>query len=150
MGGEPWFYIVPYQPDISKALVELKQREFEAGRYNPVQWFPSCPPSPSTPSPGAQHATIEEAIEAAGASGTRSILDMHRVASDPAFPDYGVATPLPEDFLLERFGTTRPTREMVEDCLDILEGVDRGQGIYTVLYRDGQPTEILFGGLSYD
>jgi hypothetical protein len=36
MGGHPYWYIVPYESDIDAALHKLKQREFEAGRYNPV------------------------------------------------------------------------------------------------------------------
>jgi len=75
---------------------------------------------------------------------------MHQVTGDPDGIDYGVVTPLPEDVLLERFGTTQPTREMIEQDLDILEEVDRGQGIYVIVYRDGRPAEIFFGGLSYD
>jgi hypothetical protein len=150
MGGEPWFYIVPYQPDISKVLTDLKRREFEAGRYNPVQGFPLFPVDPSAPSPGAQHATIEEAVRAAGASGTRSILDMQRAANDPDDIDYGVITPLSDEFLVDSFGTTKPTREMIEEGSDITEGADRGQGIYTVIYRNGLPVEIFVAGTSYD
>jgi hypothetical protein len=52
MGAEPWYYFVPYQPDINRALLELRQREFEAGRYNPAQWFPSFPPNPQSARPG--------------------------------------------------------------------------------------------------
>ena len=150
MGGEPWFYIVPYQPNITQALNELKQREFKAGRYNPVTMFPSFPVNPGAPSPGARHRTIEEAIRASGADGTRSILDMQRVADNSDYPDFGVITPVEEEFLIERFGTARPTREMIEEGLDILENADRGQGVYTVIYRDGDPAEIFFGGISYD
>ena len=36
MGGHPWFYFVAYQSDINIALQNLRRREFEAGRYNPV------------------------------------------------------------------------------------------------------------------
>lgn len=35
------------------------------------------------PAPGAKHSSIDSARGAAGADGTRSILDMDRVASDP-------------------------------------------------------------------
>lgn len=150
MGGEPWFYIVPYQPDIGKALGDLKQREFEAGRYNPVQPFQSYSRNPATPSPGAGHSTIAEAIEAAGASGTRSILDMERVASDPDDIDYGVVTPLTEDYILEQFGTSQVTRKMMEDDPILAEDIDRGQGVYMILFESGKPSEICFAGYSYD
>jgi len=32
--------LVPYDPDLGKALAELGEREFAAGRYNPVEPFP--------------------------------------------------------------------------------------------------------------
>jgi len=148
MGAEPWEYFVPYQNDVNRALQDLRKREFEAGRYNPVQPFPS-PPEMGV-APGAQHASIEEAIDAAGADGTRSILDMQRVASDPDDVDFGVVAPVPADVLQEMLGTDRPTREMVQDCPELLEGVERGQGIYVIVHKDGKPGEIYFGGYSYD
>ena len=39
MGGHPCYYVVPYENDINHALQALRQREFEAGRYNPVVRF---------------------------------------------------------------------------------------------------------------
>jgi hypothetical protein len=73
MGGEPWFYFVPYQTDINNALQALRRREFQAGRYNPVTPFLEFPLDAAAPGPGAQHASIEEAIQDADADGTRSI-----------------------------------------------------------------------------
>ena len=108
MGGEPWFYFVAYQKDINSALQALRRREFQAGRYNPVTPFLEFPVDAGTPGPGAQHASIEEAITDADADGTRSILDMERISDEP---DYGAVTPLSEDDLVELFGTSKPTRE---------------------------------------
>jgi hypothetical protein len=147
MGGEPWFYFVPYQADINRALQALRRREFEAGRYNPVIPLPEFPVAANAPAPGAQHASIEDAIEAADADGTRSILDMERVADDP---DDGAITPLSEEHLVDLFGSTTPTREMIESNEDLFEAIDRGQGVYIVAYRDGQPSEIFFAGYSFD
>ncbi len=48
------------------------------------------------------------------------------------------------------FGKTRPTREMVEENEDLWEDLERGQGIYIVLYKDNQPDEIFFAGYSFD
>jgi hypothetical protein len=39
---------------------------------------------------------------------------------------------------------------MVEASEDFCEDLERGQGIYVVLYRDDRPDEILFAGYSYD
>jgi len=82
MGAEPYYYFVPYQADINAALRTLRQREFEAGRYNPVMPFPSrfLPLGPDSPSPGRRHDSIEEALEDSDADGTRSILDIERVS----------------------------------------------------------------------
>ncbi len=71
MGGHPWFYFVEYQTDINGALQALRRREFEAGRYNPAMWMPPFPVEADTSAPGAQHASREEAMEAADADGTR-------------------------------------------------------------------------------
>jgi len=146
MGGHPWFYFVPYQPDIDKALQELKQTEFAAGRYNPVIRFPDFPVGPGSPNPGPRHASIKAALRASMEDGTRSILDMDGVSKSP---DYFKVCPLPERELVRLYGTTRPTREMVEEML-FLEDAERGQGVYLVLYKNGEPSEILFAGYSFD
>jgi hypothetical protein len=144
MGGHAWFYFVPYQPEIDKALHALRRREFEAGRYNPAVRFPM---GPNVASPGAQHASIEKALEASDADGTRSILDMERIGQSP---DYGVVVPLPLEQLLELYDTQHPTREMIEQNMEFLEDIERGQGVYIIVYKDGNPSEIFFAGFSYD
>jgi len=146
MGGHPWFYYVPYQPNIEAALEDLKQAEFAAGRYNPVVPFPDFPVSADSPRPGPRHATIKAAVRASMEDGTRSILDMDGVSDSR---DYCKVCRLSEDELLRLYSTTRPTHEMVEELL-FLEDARRGQGTYIVLYSDGVPSEILFAGYSFD
>jgi hypothetical protein len=147
MGGHPWFYFVDYQSDINSALQSLRQREFNAGRYNPVMWFPPFPLETNSPAPGAKHASIEQAMEDADADGTRSILDMERVSNTP---DYAAVSPLPSNDLVQFFGTDKPTRAMIEANDDFFEILERGQGVYIIAYRDGEPSEIFFAGYSYD
>lgn len=147
MGGHPWFYFVEYEPDIAAALQKLRRREFEAGRYNPAVSFPDFPVNDESPAPGAQHGSIEEAQEEADADGTRSILDMERV-SDAA--DYGAVAPMPPEVLRDLFGTNEPTREMVEGSDELYDALERGQGVYVVIYEGGRPSEIFFAGYSYD
>jgi hypothetical protein len=147
MGAHAYSYVVKYRPDVDAALQELREREFRAGRYNPVIPSPNFPIGPNSPAPGARHATMAEAREAAGASGTRSIIDLDRVADQP---DYGAVAPLGDGALKALFGTTRPTREKVEASRDFWEDLERGQGIYIVLYKDEQPDEIYFAGYSFD
>jgi len=147
MGAHPYWYMVKYRTDVEAALQELRDREFRAGRYNPVIRFLDFPLGPNPPAPGAQHATFAEAFEDAGADGTRSIIDLERVSEEP---ELGAVTALGDEAMQDVFGTTRPTREMVEENEDLWEDLERGQGIYIVLYRDDQPDEIFFAGYSFD
>ena len=148
MGAHPWFYLVPYQQDVRRAMMDLREREFRAGRYNPAVAFPDM----NRNAPGAQHDSIEDAREAADADGTRSILDMDDVADEPGDPDdpqFGIVTPIAPELLEELYGTTQPAREMISD-LEFLEDVERGTGVYIIVYNKGQLSEICFAGYSYD
>jgi hypothetical protein len=147
VGASPYWYVVKYNPDVEAALRELREREFAAGRYNPVMPFPPFPVGPHSPAPGAGHDSIEEALEDSDADGTRSILDLDHVADEP---DFGAVAPLGDEALLDYFGTTTPTREMVEQSDGLFEDIERGHGVYVVLYRDGAPDELFFAGYSYD
>ena len=148
MGGHPWFYFVEYEPDIDAALQKLRQREFDAGRYNPAVDFPEFPLTADSPAPGAQHDSIDEAIEDADADGTRSILDMERVAEEA---DFNAVAPLARETLLELFGTERPTHEMIDESDELFELMDeRGQGVYAIVYEGERPSEIFFAGYSFD
>jgi|ERR1041384_2689725 hypothetical protein len=145
MGGQPWIYWVPYQPDINLALHSLRQREFAAGRYNPVIAFPEFPGTAAASGPG--HSSIEEALAAANESGTRSILDMQSIGSTPG---YGIVTSMSPHRLIELFGTEHPSRSMIEANMDFLCDIERGHGVYIVVYADNHPEQILFAGYSYD
>lgn len=146
MGGHPWWYLVPYEKDIAKTLEALRQREFKAGRYNPAEAFPRFPVDLNH-APGCKHVSIEEAREDSDADGTRSILDVSRISVEP---DYDVVAPLGEDELTEIFGTTRPSAADVADCDELLDQIERGQGVYVVVYENDQPAQIFFAGYSYD
>lgn len=147
MGAEPYYYFVKYQADADKALQELREREFAAGRYNPVTPFLDFPVSAKSPAPGAEHDSIEEAMEASDADGTRSILDLQTVGDEP---DFCVACRLPEETLLDLYDTKEPTHEMIEVDMGFLEDLERGHGIYTVVYKNGKPDELFFAGYSFD
>ena len=132
MGAEPWQYFVPYEQDTQAALEKLKVRDFRAGRFRFSEEHP---------------ATIDEAREIADADGTGSILDIDGVGDEP---DFGVVVPLASEHLVELYGTDQPTHDMVEANLDFYEDIERGQGIYIVVYKGGKPAEIFFAGYSYD
>jgi hypothetical protein len=146
MGAQPYWYFTKYRPSIDTALGELKQREFKAGRYNPVMRFISFPVE-NTPSAEPEHASIKEAIADAGMDGTRSILDIERVGD---VPDFGVAVPLDDGELGELYGTTKPTHEMIELNMDFFEQIERGQAIYITVFTNDHPDELFFAGYSYD
>jgi hypothetical protein len=147
MGGHPWFYFVDYEPDVNAALQRLRQQEFQAGRYNPAIWSPEFPIGPQSPSPGAQHRSIAGALAAAGESGTRSILDMERVVATPSFC---AVTPLAGEDLQRLFGTDRPTHDLVANSDELFEVLERGQGVYIIVYKGNQPVEIFFAGYLFD
>jgi hypothetical protein len=65
-----------------------------------------------------------------------------------AQPEFGAVVPVDPSVLQQLYGTTQPTRAMVEQNLDFLEDVERGQGVYLVVYKDGRPDEIFFAGYS--
>ncbi|MEH2243023.1 hypothetical protein [Nostoc sp.] len=134
MGGEAYWYYTDYQQDINVALDTLRKREFQAGRYNPAIPSLNFPVTENSPTPGAQHPSIEAAIEAKGSDGTRSILDILRVSDTPCPLSRDefktslrgteenseilgevvkTAFPVPPAELIALFGTEQPTREMI-------------------------------------
>ncbi len=146
-GAELYWYFVAYDKDINVALQKLRKEEFEAGRYNPVVRHLDFPITASSPKPGAKHKSIAQAIKAAGADGTRSILDIEKVGKRA---DYSVAAPLSDEKLKKLFGTPRPSRALVESKMDFLEEVERGHCVYILFYKEERPVEILFAGYSFD
>jgi hypothetical protein len=57
---------------------------------------------------------------------------------------------VPDDVLMSLFGTDRPTREMVEANDELYELIERGHGIYAIVYEGEYPSEIFFAGYSFD
>jgi hypothetical protein len=147
MGSSPYWYFVDYEDDFNSALQKLREREFKAGRYNPVIPMPEFPINENLLSPGAQHESIEEALDDAMEDGTRSILDLALVGSED---DFCVARVLESEELLELFGTDKPTQEMIENHEDLFEIVDRGRGICVPVYQNNVPVKLFFMGYSFD
>ena len=166
MSSFPYYYFSNYQEDVDIALQELRQREFEAGRYAPVMFMDGFrfPPDENSIAPGAQHSSIEAAIKAGGAEGTGSILDIQRILDSPDFSNpYPLSTsPLPPEFLMHFFSTDQPTRQLVErviieeadDTLDVwdelADELGAGGSRYLIVYKGGAPSEIFFIGYSVD
>jgi hypothetical protein len=146
MGGHPYWYFVKYQEDVSQALNDLREQEFLAGRYNPAMTFIDFPLTENSPAPGPKHPSIKAALKASLDDGTRSILDIDRISTHPRSQ---AANPLHPDTLKALYGTTHPDHKMVEE-VEFLEDVERGHCVYLVIYKDGQPDELLFAGYSFD
>jgi hypothetical protein len=152
MGARFWSYFVPYQKDIAAALEALREQEFRAGRFwQPAEVLPGffgrmLGRSTSKPRPPQ---SIREAIKIADASaiGTRSILDMERISDSPA---HSAAWLVPSEELQRLFGTEQPTRKMVEGSEELIEQIDRGQGVCIVTFQQGKPAGIYFAGYSFD
>ncbi|MGN6367249.1 MAG: hypothetical protein ACTHN5_03220 [Phycisphaerae bacterium] len=148
MGAHPYWYTVPYEEDVNAALQKLRQREFVAGRYNPVITELRFPIAREKRAPGNQHKSIAEALKGSGYEGTRSILDISGISSTPQ--DFR-ACPLPGEVLMRLYGTSKPTHAIVDQIMKpFFREVERGQAIYIVLYKDDSPNEILFAGYSFD
>ena len=123
MGAEPWSYFVPYRDDIEAAFEDLKQREFEAGRYFKPDW------------PIRSPKTIDEAVASFEEyEGTHSVLDTIGVV------------PLTPEQLIKLFGTESPSREMVEANDGYHELLDVEFGICIVVYEGDSPSELFFAG----
>ncbi len=147
MGGEAYWYTVPYNEDLEMVLADLREREFRAGRYNPAMPFIAFPITPASPAPGPRHDSIEDALAASGADGTRSILDIHMIGDEP---ESFTAGPLPPEILRGLYGTDRPTRAAVEADDSFTEEIERGTAAYVLLYEGDTPTEVYFAGCSFD
>jgi hypothetical protein len=132
MGAEPWEYFVPYEPSVKAALEKLREQVFKSGRYRGSEMKPPTP---------------QAAVENMEADGTASILDIVQVSNSP---DFSSVCPLPPAQLQALFGTAQPTREMIKDNMDFYEDIERGQGVYIVVYKHGRPHEYFFGGYSFD
>jgi hypothetical protein len=171
MASFPYYYFTQYQEDINAAFQALRQREFEAGRYNPAMYMHDpglfmfdfqFPPDASSIAPGAKHSSIEEAIEAGDASGTGSILDIQKISDSP---DFLASSPLSTEWLIRFFGTDKPNRELVERVIvqeewldeedvdvwgDFADEMGAGESRYFIVYKDDEPSEIFFMGYSVD
>ena len=152
MGGVPYYYVVPISGDVQATLNALREREFRAGRYNPVMDDIRFPITAKSPAPGAKHKTMELALKASREDGTRSILDILEIADQPT---YHAACLLPAETLKRIYGTDRPDRSIIDNDrymrkLFMGHRIERGHAIYFLIYEDGQPVEVFFAGYSFD
>ena len=132
MGAEPYEYFVPYEANLQSALDKLRAEVFASGEFNGAEFDPATP---------------TEALEMTDADGTRSILDIERIADEP---DFCCAAPFSPDELREYFGSDKPSRADVQQGDEYWDDLDRGQARYVVVYKDSKPAELYFAGYSFD
>lgn len=132
MGAHPYQYVVDYQDDLQAALDQLRLEVFSSGQYRGAHR-------------GAK--TPEDALHLADEAGTRSILDILRIAPQPG---HNCASPLSGADLLHYFGTDKPTVVQVNECDEFWDDIKRGTARYVVCYEAGQLRKIFFAGYSFD
>jgi hypothetical protein len=149
MAAIPYHYFTPYQENFQKALNELRQQEFKAGRYYPAMEKAELMKQDTSKGPGAQHESIEDAFEMAEGEGTCSILDLEYISDQPE--EAGVYW-LPEEILVAQFGSATPTKEQIlGDGLAVFDLIEYGgMGVGCVVYGEAGPEELFFAGYSYD
>ncbi len=170
MGSHPWQSQTTYGPDIA-AVVARHQREVVARgefgyRHNAIrelreslQWLPSDA-SPRTraslerqlakaealPKPTAT--TIEQARDEGAESGTYSILDAYQLCD---IPEPAACAPIDSEELEDVLGTATPSLDLLYERIGFfLDDLRRGSVAYVVCYSDGEPSDIVFFGMSFD
>jgi len=132
------------------------------------------------PAPGGCHGSVDEVYGVMDEGGTNSILDIVRAVGEPfpvvdnplmaddTFERMQTSAPASSEELSGLFGTGKPTAEQITDILlatgagadtdmeriekrDSFWGqIGRGQSRYVIAYRDGEPSQVFFAGISFD
>jgi hypothetical protein len=131
LGARPYQYVVDYDEDPQSALDRLRDDVFRKGSYRGA----------SRPA-----ASPDEVLARSDACGTRSILDIVRIAPRPA---PCAAAPLSVEELVRFFGTTLPTLSAAEASDAFWEAIGCGQACYLAVLV-GQDKRLLFAGYSFD
>lgn len=137
MGATGWKWFAPFEADAEAVLDAARLRAFETRAYGK----PYARGKPAV-------STIEELLDAFPEEGTCSIIDVSELGDAPGI---GRAGPFPREVLKEALGTVKPTRAQAEEGMgNLFEKLDRGHAAYVVCYAEGEPSEVLFLGYSFD
>lgn len=131
MGADFYSVWVANEADPARALAKARAEVLAKGVHRGEQ-------RPQTPT---------DALRASGESGTGSILDIEKIS---AREEAGAANGLDRSELLELFSTEYPTRQAIESCDELVEGIDRGCARYVAAYENGTCIGIVFLGYSFD
>ena len=152
MGATQWSYFVPHQPDISKALQQLRDDVFEQGQYEQPFGFDQNALESQLDYLAKKYQSLPEAIrvhtdqfmELARAAtkqhpprqspksikqlleqcGTEGTHSILDIDRVSPEPTFGAIAPLPRERVLEIFGTEYPTRNMVEKWSARVDALD--------------------------
>lgn len=160
MGASGWGYWIDYDNNTARAFAALRDRVFKEGDYlGPGGKLPfgegRDPRSASS---------IEAVLEAQAEDGTHSILDISRFETpgerrptkkmvNPFTGEgLGASCRLATDAeLTDVFGTSEPTRAMVEEHAGELERhLSRWSALCVVVFAADKPNELYFHGISGD
>jgi len=171
MGASGWHYFTDYQADPGAALQKLRREVFEKGEYGETRNWEEMVKGMEAAGMDvkqlkvilqqrqqmdaaralAKPRTIEEALDQAAEEGTHSILDI--MAGVSKVPQFGTAFPAPDAWLMQAYGTTRPTRAQVEGAgFEPAEELERWSAVFFPVAetKEGPPRWWYFEGCSGD
>jgi hypothetical protein len=141
VGGDSWWSTGPYEPDLDAAFRRAQEAELAVSRYV----ADALSVAELWRDPGWR-----EFVEV---SGSGSVLDFPRLGPDPADPDpFGTMQLLTDAEVKVWCASGRPTyADWVDALVDgRLDYPRRATGRCTVLFRDGEPLEIGYWGVTAD
>jgi hypothetical protein len=171
MGASEWMSFAPYQPDMNKVIQDLREDAFRNGKYynfaeyalkqlrdldyedyNPYEYHPRYRLTKAELERLkilSQPETLEDLIKIQGDSGTHCIIDIDGISPTP---QYRMATPVSEEQLVELFGTTKPTRTMVEMLKPHFKDLinEYWMAVCLVVYKNDEPDEVFIYGITGD
>ena len=138
MGGDCWSKRGPYEKDLAVAFRRAQDRELAADDHG----FPGRSITELWEDEGWQEYILT--------GGTCTVLDFCLFADAEDGDSFAMMRPLTEAEVRSWAPGGRPTRAQWEAVSDReLFAFDRGVGRCTVLYRDGEPAEIVYWGITY-
>jgi hypothetical protein len=140
MGGDAWRHTGPYQPDLAAAFRQAQEEELVKDNH------------------GFEGRSVEELWrdptwhEYIFTGGTGTVLDFPLMIEATDTDSGPFIRPLTDREVRAWAPNCRPTYEEWDDALDSyrLDFPGRTQGNCTVLYRDGQPAQIGYWGVTAD
>ena len=140
MGGDAWTATGPYQPDLAAAFRQAQDEELAENDHG----FPGRTIDDLWTDP-AWHEYIFT-------GGTGSVLDFFAFISGENAQNEGGKMRVLTDAEVDWAPSGKPTHAEWKDALRNpgLFDLERAEGNCTVLYRDGQPVEIAYWGITAD